>query len=78
MKNNAQNDVVVVVKLNERVNVHQANMKDDFQELKSYVENIKREDIIKEWIASKQKSIFVQIKDNWCNCDFQYPGWIKK
>ena len=78
MKNNAQNDVVVLVKLNERINVHQANIKDDFQNLKSYVENIKREEIIKEWIATKQKSIFVQIKDNWCDCDFQHPGWIKK
>ena len=78
MKNNAQNDVVVIVKLNERINVHQANIKDDFQELKSYVENIKREDIIKDWIASKQKSTFIQIKDNWCNCEFQYPGWIKE
>ena len=78
MKNNAQNDVAVIVKLNARTNVHQANIADDYQELKSYVENIKREEIIKEWIANKQKSIFVQIKDNWCNCDFQYPGWVKK
>jgi len=78
MKNNAQNDVVVLVKLKERIDVHQANIRDDFQELKSYVENIKREELLKEWIASKQKSIFIQIKDNWCNCDFNYPGWIKE
>ena len=78
MKNSAQNDVVVIVKLNERINVHQANIQDDYQELKSYVENVKREEIIKEWIANKQKSTFVQIKDSWRNCDFQYPGWIKE
>ena len=78
MKNSAQNDVVVIVKLNTRINVHQANIKDDYQELKSYVENIKREEIIKDWIATKQKSTFIQIKDNWSNCDFQYPGWVKE
>ena len=78
MKNSAQNDVVVIAKLNARINVHQANIKDDFQELKSYVENIKRDEIIKEWIANKQKTTFIQINDNWSKCDFQYPGWKKE
>ena len=78
MKNAAQNDVVVIAKLKSRINVHQANLQDDFQEIKMMVESKKKEEIIQEWIAGKQKSTYIRISDNWCNCDFRYPGWIKK
>ena len=78
MKNNAQNDVVVIVRLKSRVNVHQANLQDDYQELKSLVESKKKEEIIRDWIVSKQKSTFIRISDGWRDCDFKYPGWIKE
>jgi peptidyl-prolyl cis-trans isomerase SurA len=78
MKNSAQNDVVVIAKLKSRVNVHQANIQDDFQELKVMVENKKKEEILNDWIVSKQKTTYIRISDNWCNCEFKYPGWIKK
>jgi len=78
MKNSAQNDVVVIVRLKSRINVHQANLQDDYQEMKSIVENKKREEILNEWIASKQKSTYIRISDNWQKCDFKYPGWIKE
>ena len=78
MKNVHQNDVVVIVKLNSRVNVHQANLQDDFQELKALVENQKKEEILKDWIVSKQKSTYIRISDGWCDCDFKFPGWKKE
>lgn len=78
MKNAAQNDVVVIAKLKARVPVHQANLQDDFLELKTIVENQKKEEIFNEWIVNKQKSTFIRISDGWCDCDFKYPGWIKK
>jgi len=78
MKNSAQNDVVVIVRLKSRINGHQANLQDDYQELKTMVENKKRDEIINEWIASKQKSTFIHISDNWRNCEFKYPGWVKE
>jgi len=78
MKNIHQNEVVVIVKLKSRTNVHQANLQDDYQELKALVENQKREEILKEWIVSKQKSTFIRISDDWCDCDFRFPGWKKE
>jgi peptidyl-prolyl cis-trans isomerase SurA len=78
MKNSAQNDVVVIAKLRSRINVHQANLQDDFVELKSLVEDKKRAEIINEWIVSKQKSTFIRISDGWCDCEFKHPGWIKE
>ena len=29
------------------------------------------------WILEKQKHTYVRIDENWKNCDFKYPGWIK-
>jgi len=77
MKSSSQKDIVAIVKLNSRVNAHQANVSDDYQELKSIVENQKREEILQTWIASKQKTTFIRISDGWRDCDFKYPGWVK-
>ncbi|MDR2914143.1 MAG: peptidylprolyl isomerase [Tannerella sp.] len=78
MKNSAQKDVVAIVKLKSRVNAHQANVSDDYQALKTLVENRKSDEIINDWIVSKQKSTFIRIADGWRECDFKYPGWIKE
>jgi len=77
MKNSIQKDIVAIVKLVSRTNAHQANVADDYQELKTLVESQKREEIIQNWIASKQKTTYVRIADGWQECDFKYPGWIK-
>ena len=77
MKNASDKDIVAIVMLKSRVNAHQANVSDDYQALKSLVEGRKREELLKEWIVSKQKTTFVRIADGWRQCDFNYPGWIK-
>ncbi len=73
-----QKEVVVIVKLKARIEGHKANMADDFQALKSIVETKKREELLNNWIAKKQKDTYVRISDGWKNCDFKYPGWIKE
>jgi peptidyl-prolyl cis-trans isomerase SurA len=78
MKNDANKDVVAIVKLKSRVGAHQANVSDDYLELKTIVENRKREEILNRWIESKQKTTFVRISDGWKDCDFKYSGWIKE
>ena len=78
MKNEKQTEVVVIAKLRSRVNAHVANLQDDYQELKSLVENKKKEEILNDWIKSKQKSTYIRISENWRKCDFKYPGWIKE
>jgi peptidyl-prolyl cis-trans isomerase SurA len=78
MKNYSQKDVVAIVRLKSRVKVHQANISDDFQELKGIVENKKRQEVLDDWIKSKQKSTYIRIANGWRECDFAYPGWIKE
>lgn len=71
-------EVVAVVKVKSKTDNHRANMTDDYQMLKNYYEGIKREEFIKNWIVRKQKETYISIDPEWQNCEFQYPGWIKK
>jgi peptidyl-prolyl cis-trans isomerase SurA len=71
-------EVVAVVKVKSKVTTHKANMIDDYQLLKNLYENNRKEDFLKDWIAKKQKETYISIDPAWQNCQFQYPGWIKK
>jgi peptidyl-prolyl cis-trans isomerase SurA len=78
MITNKQKEVVAIVKLKARTETHKANMTDDYQALKTMVENRKKDELLQKWIAQKQKTTYVRISDGWRNCDFQFPGWIKE
>ena len=70
-------EVVAIVKLKARTPSHRANLVDDFQILKSMVENRKKEEVLRDWVIKKQKTVYVRIVEGWRNCDFQYPGWVR-
>lgn len=78
MLTSKQREVVAIVKLKARTEGHKANLTDDFQALKAIVEAKKREELLNDWIAKKQKTTYVRISENWKNCDFRYPGWVKE
>ena len=70
-------EIVAMVKLKSRIDGHKASLSEDFQSLKAMVENQKREEIINNWIAKKQKETYIRISDNWKNCDFAKDGWLQ-
>ena len=70
-------EVCAIVKLKTRINGHKATITDDYQNLKDIVIEKRREELLHKWILEKQKHTYVRIDDNWKNCDFKYPGWIK-
>lgn len=78
MLNSSQKEVVAVIKLKSRTDSHQANLADDFQAMKTIVENKKKEDLLNTWIASKQKSTYIRVSEGWRKCDFHFPGWVKE
>ena len=77
MVNNQGKEVVAIAKLKTRVNGHRATMADDYQELQAVVEDKQREEKLQAWIREKQQTTYIHINDDWKNCEFQYPGWIK-
>ncbi len=69
--------VCVIVKLKSRIKAHRANIMEDFQMLQQIVLNQKKEEKLVNWIREKQKATYVRINENWCDCEFEYPGWVK-
>ena len=67
----------VIVKLKSRTNGHKATVADDYQNLKEIVLEKRRDEMLDKWIREKQKHTYVRINENWRNCTFKYPGWIK-
>ncbi|KAA6347544.1 Foldase protein PrsA 3 [termite gut metagenome] len=70
--------ICTIIKLKNRINGHKATIADDYQNLKDIVVVKRQEEIIEKWILDKQKRTYVRINDNWKNCSFKYPGWIKE
>ena len=70
--------VCAIAKLKSRIKAHRASMSEDFQVLKGLVEEKKKDELVEDWIRKKQKNTYVRINEDWRDCDFQYPGWIKE
>ena len=69
-------EVCAIVRVKKKTDVHRANLTDDFQTIKSMLENQKGRELIHDWILQKQKTTFVQISPEWQNCEFEFPNWI--
>jgi peptidyl-prolyl cis-trans isomerase SurA len=78
MLNDKGKEIAAIVKLKSRTPGHKASLTEDFQALKSMVEENKREDIIHKWLKKKISETYIRINDNWKNCDFEYEGWVQK
>ncbi len=68
-------ETIRIVKLVKRHAPHKANINDDYDLLKTMVENNKRKQTVDDWIRSKQKELYVFITPDWQGCDFHYKGW---
>lgn len=71
-------DIVAIVKLTERIPAHRATLSNDYQTIKGMYENAAKQKMVKEWLSKKIKDTYVKIEDNWADCEFQHPEWIRK
>lgn len=71
-------EVCAIVKLKTRIEGHKANPSDDYQVIKDVMIAKMKQQKLEEWIKKKQETTYVRINENWCDCEFQYPGWVKK
>lgn len=70
-------EVIAIVKLKNKTDIHKANMTDDYQIIKDMYEAHESDLFLKNWIEKKQKETYIRIDPQWSGCDFMYPGWIK-
>jgi peptidyl-prolyl cis-trans isomerase SurA len=68
-------EVCAIVKLKNRIEGHKATPTEDFQVVKDVILGKMKEQKLVQWIKEKQKTTYVRINGDWCDCEFQYPGW---
>ncbi len=71
-------EVCAIIRVKSKTKAHKATITDDYLKLKQMVMVNKQEKIIEDWIVRKQKEVYVRINENWRDCEFHYPGWIKQ
>lgn len=70
-------EICALIKLKNRIEGHRANTSDDFQDLKSIVEAIRKDEVMEKWLSEKIKSTYTRISPEWRNYNFKYDGWVK-
>ena len=72
------NEVIAVVKMKSKIPTHKANVKEDYQMLKSFLEEKKKSEFLQEWVAKKQKETYISIDTEYRDCNLTYSGWLNK
>ncbi len=70
-------ETCAIVRLKSKTKPHKATLADDYQTIKDMLLQKKREQVIDQWIREKQQKTYIRINENWRNCEFKYPGWVK-
>ncbi len=69
-------EVCAIVKVKSKTGVHKANLVDDYQVIRTMLENKLKAEFIHDWVLKKQAETYIHIDEEWRGCDFQYPNWI--
>jgi peptidyl-prolyl cis-trans isomerase SurA len=71
------NEVFRLVRLDNILAAHTANMKDDYQNLYNAALMKERQKIFDKWIKEKLEKTYIKISDEFRSCDFLKEGWLK-
>jgi peptidyl-prolyl cis-trans isomerase SurA len=65
-----------ILRVNNRIHEHKANLVDDFSMIKEFAINLKKQDLLVKWIAKTISTSFVKINDDILGCEFKNK-WVK-
>jgi peptidyl-prolyl cis-trans isomerase SurA len=71
------NIVFRIVRLDNEIPAHRANLKDDYQILGNAALMNKRQKIYDKWIKNKIEITYIKISDEFKSCEFLKEGWLK-
>ena len=71
------NEVFRIVKLDDVLAAHAANLKDDYQSLYDATMNKERAQVFENWVKNKIAITYIKIGDEFKGCDFLQKGWLK-
>lgn len=71
------NVVFRIVRLDNEIPAHRANLKDDYQNIYNAALMAERNKSYEEWIKKKIDITYIKISDEFKSCDFLKEGWLK-
>jgi peptidyl-prolyl cis-trans isomerase SurA len=71
------NAVFRIVKLDNELPAHTANLKDDYQSLNNAALMTERQKVFDKWVKSKIEITYIKISEEFKSCDFLKNGWLK-
>lgn len=71
------NEVFRVIKLDNILPAHTANLKDDYQNLYEAALVKERAQVFDRWVKNKIGITYIKISDEFKDCDFLQKGWLK-
>jgi len=69
--------VFKVVRIKSKIEAHRASLKTDYELIEQMAINIRKQQVVKEWIDDKQEKTYIHIDDSFKKCSFRDEGWIK-
>ena len=77
MINSKGKTVCAIARLKNRSLAHRASITEDFQVMKNVVLAQRRQEHLLGWVKEKLRDTYVWMNPRYCDCDFEYEGWIK-
>jgi len=71
------NIVFRVVRLDDEIPAHRANLKDDYQFFSNAAMMSERQSSYQKWIREKIETTYIKISDEFKSCKFLEAGWLK-
>ncbi len=71
------NEVFRIIKLDNELAAHSANLKDDYQSLYNQALGKERIKVFDKWTKNKIAITYIKISDEFKSCDFLKNGWLK-
>jgi peptidyl-prolyl cis-trans isomerase SurA len=71
------NTVFRIVRLDNEIPAHRANLKDDYQNLHNAALMNKRSKTYDDWLRKKIEVTYIKISDEFKSCSFLQKGWLK-
>jgi peptidyl-prolyl cis-trans isomerase SurA len=71
------NTVYCIIRLDEEIAPHRANIKDDYQFISDAALNKKKTDAYQKWINEKIKRTYIKVGEEYRDCSFYNQGWLQ-
>lgn len=75
MDESKNQEVCAIIRIKKKSPAHKANLEEDFQTIRTLLEQKLSADYIQTWIGKKINSTYVRIDPEWQGCDFEYKEW---